>query len=86
MLITILCGVICGSILLFVLRTRNYQKEYLSQLDPKAHQLRIFYPMCLWLLLQTPLGNCLENKQEQKALLAHLHIGEDSEEMQILLW
>lgn len=86
MWITILCGVICGSILLFGLGTRNYQKEYLSQLAPKAHQLRILYPMCLWLLLRTPLGNCLENKQEQKALLAHLHIGEDSEEMQMLHW
>lgn len=86
MWITILCGVICVGILLFWVRTRNYQREYLLQLDPKTHQLKMLYPMCLWLLLQTPLGNCLNQKQEQKALLGHLHIGEDSEEMQILHW
>ena len=81
--IGIVCVVIFG--VLFFL-TRNYQKAYVSTLDKKEHSLKICYPLCLFLLLETRLGNLLEKQEKEREILSHLHIGEDAEEMQILHW
>ena len=83
MIIAILCLLVFGG--LFFL-TRNYQKGYVKTLDQKEHSLKVLYPLCLFLLLETPVGSFLEKQEKERELLSHLHIGEDGEEMQILHW
>lgn len=81
--ISIVCLLIIG-ILLFL--TRNYQKAYVNTLDKKEHSLKICYPLCLFLLLETRLGDLLGKQEKEREILSHLHIGEDVEEIQVLHW
>lgn len=83
MIIDIICLLVFGG--LFFL-TRNYQKKYVKTLDQKEHNLKVLYSLCLFLLLETPVGMLLGKQEKERELLSHLHIGEDAEEMQILHW
>lgn len=81
--IDMVCLLIFG--VLFLL-TGNYQKAYVKTLDKKEHSLKMLYPLCLFLLLETPIKRILEKQEKEREILSHLHIGEDVEEMQILHW
>lgn len=70
---------------LFLL-TANYQKAYIRTLDKKEYRLKVLYPLCLFLLLETPMGRMLGKQEKEREMLSHLHIGENVEEMQILYW
>lgn len=70
---------------LFLL-TRNYQKAYVRTLDKKEYSLKALYPLCLFLLLETPMGRMFGKQEKEREMLSHLHIGEDVEEVQILYW
>lgn len=81
--ISIVCLLIFG---VCVFLTRNYQKTYVKMLDKKEHSLKVLYSLCLFLLLETRLGNLLEKQEKERELLSPLCIGEDVEEIQILHW
>lgn len=81
--IDVVCLFIFG--VLFLL-TGNYQKAYVRTLDKKEYSLKLLYPLCLFLLLETPMGRMLGKQEKEREILSHLHIGEDVEEMQILYW
>lgn len=68
------------------LLTRNYQKAYVKTLDKKEHSLKVLYPLCLFLLLETPIERFFGKQEKEREILFHLHIGEDVEEMQLLYW
>lgn len=82
----IVSGIVLGVFLFVFLKTRAYQKEYVSSLEDKEARMKFLYPMSLWLILESPLGKLVRDKDQQRELMAQLYIGEDTQEMQILYW
>lgn len=82
----IICLVLGLVFLVYYLRTRHYEEEFITDLDEKEHSLRFLYPMSLHLLFETPLQQLMQKKEQQKENLCALYIGEDKEIVQILYW
>ncbi len=66
--------------------TRNYEKEFVKELDKKEHGLKGFYPLSLFLILETPLRKYMQKQGKQLEILSLLHVSEDKELVQILYW
>lgn len=86
MLCMIVCGVVLLLFLLAYVRTRNYEREFIEELDRKEHPLTFFYPMSLYLLMETRLCLLMEKNDQQKEKLMLLHIGEEEDLIQVLYW
>lgn len=83
---TIICLVLGLVFLVYYLRTRHYEEEFIAQLDEKEHSLHFLYSMSLHLLFETPLQTLMQKKEQEKENLSALYIGEDKEVVQILYW
>lgn len=83
---TIICLVLGLVFLIYYLRTRYYEKEFITELNEKEHSLRFLYPMSLHLLFETPLQKLMQKKEQEKDNLSSLYVGEDKEIVQILYW
>lgn len=82
----ICCLILAAVLAAGVVYTRNYEKEFIEGLDKKEHGLRFFYPLSLFLILETPLRNYMEKNKKQLEVLSLLHVSEDKELVQILYW
>lgn len=80
------CLVLAVLLVAGMVYTRNYQKEFIEGLDKKEHGLRFFYPLSLFLILETPLQKSMDKKGKQLEILSLLHVSEEKEEVQILYW
>lgn len=82
----LLCFVLVALLIAGIVYTRNYEKDFVAELDKKEHGLRFFYPLSLFLILETPLRKSMEENGKQKEILSLLHVSEDKELVQILYW
>lgn len=82
----LLCFVFAALLIVGMVYTRNYEKEFVTGLDKKEHGLRWLYPLSLFLLLETPLRKYMEKREKQQEILSLLHVSEDKELVQILYW
>lgn len=80
------CFILAVLLIAGMIYTRNYEKEFVKGLDKKEHGLRWFYPLSLFLLLETPLRKYMEKSEKQQEILSLLHVSEDKEIVQILYW
>lgn len=86
MLCILFCIVLATVLIVGMVYTRNYEKEFVNELDKKEHGLKWFYPLSLFLIMETPLRRYVGKKRKQLEILSLLHISEDKELVQILYW
>ena len=66
--------------------TRNYQKEFVTDLDKKEHGFRFFYPLSLFFILETPIYGYLDGRKQEKENLSLVYVETDSQFVQIMYW
>ena len=86
MWVCVVCGVLLVGLAVMLVFTRQYEKDFAEQLDQKEHPLRVLYPMVLYILLETPVGRLMQNREQERELLEQLYHYQDKDLVQILYW
>lgn len=84
MWVCVVCGVLLVGLAVMLVFTRQYEKDFAEQLDQKEHPLRVLYPMVLYILLETPVGRLMQNREQERELLEQLYHYQDKDLVQIL--
>lgn len=86
MVCIILCSILGIVMIAGIFYTKNYEKEFIEELDQKEHGLKFLYPLSLFLITKSPIQNFMRKKRKQIEVLSLLYVSEDEEIAQILYW